>query len=122
MIRPTLASALLSSLAEEEKARVADFYEYLDLCNEQVFLRLQGRVRRRTWEEWSRGIKGNLEREPMSSAWESVRSGLPEFEELGLLSASRFSDPRLWNPLWRRVLRRELDVNDERVDSRAMQQ
>ena len=58
LIEPNLAAALLAPLSAEDRGRLESFYEYFDLSNEQVFLRVQGRVRRRTWVEWSRASKG----------------------------------------------------------------
>ena len=118
LIKPNLAEALLAPLSDEDRGRLEGFYEYFDLSNEQVFLRVQGRVRRRTWVEWSKGIEGNLAREPMRGAWAIAVTQLPEFEELRLLSETNYRDPRGWNPRWRRLLRRELPVNDPRVRQR----
>jgi hypothetical protein len=35
-------------------------YNYLDLCNEQVYLRVKKRVRTERWKDWQDGIKENL--------------------------------------------------------------
>jgi hypothetical protein len=51
----------------QEKREV--FYRYFDLCNEQAFLRRRRRIRRRTWEEWQAGIKGNMGRDAFDYAW-----------------------------------------------------
>lgn len=64
------------------------------------------------------GIEGNLARQPMCGAWAIAVTQLPEFEELRLLSETKYRDPRGWNPWWRRLLRRELPVNDPRVRER----
>jgi hypothetical protein len=118
LIKPQLSEALLGPLKAEERGLVSRYYEYLDLCNEQVFLRMQGRVRRRTWAEWVSGIEGNLSRAPLSDAWTIARDQLPEFQEMRLLHETR-TDPRLWSPRWRRVLRRELPVHHPEVGRRA---
>src|SRR4051794_37241988 len=60
LIKPALAPALLARLPDEDRGPIEGFYEYFDLSNEEVFLRTQGRVRRRTWVEWSNGIEENL--------------------------------------------------------------
>jgi len=118
LIKPQLSDALLGPLEAEERELVARYYEYLDLCNEQVFLRMQGRVRRRTWTEWVSGIEGNLGRTPLSDAWTIAREKLPEFREMRLLHETG-SDPRVWSPRWRRFLRRELPVHHPEVRRRA---
>ena len=35
-------------------------YNYLDLCNEQIYLRKRKRVSKERWEDWCSGIKENL--------------------------------------------------------------
>jgi hypothetical protein len=120
LIKPSLTTALFGSLSDADRVAVQDFYEYLDLCNEQVFLRMQGRIRRRTWGEWVAGIVTNLRRPPLAAAWQVVREELqPDFMELRLLADTDFGDPRTWSPLWRRLLRMELSVDDSRLQRRA---
>ena len=100
-----MTKALISpELDDDAFAEIAAFYAYIDLCNEQVFLRYAGRVGRRTWAQWSDGIKGNLGREAFAHAWETMRAASPsDFLELQLLHDSGYEDPRQWVPLWRRV-------------------
>ena len=121
MIKPALLADLLSNLEPEPGAleTVSPYYDYFDLCNEQVFLRMQGRVRRRTWCEWRQGIEANLGRGAIKSAWVLAYDKLDEFDELRLLHDSRYErDPRKWNPLWRRILGRELPAKDKRIRRR----
>jgi hypothetical protein len=118
-IRPHL---ITSALIEEILSRhaiaenFALFYSYLDLCNEQVFLRMHGRVRRRTWLLWCDGTRGNLNRSGFKESWAAVRWRTDDFNELRLLCDSGFADPRSFQPWWRRHLHRELTV--ERVGLR----
>jgi hypothetical protein len=76
-----VAALLGDPLREEElTGNLDDFYHYIDLTNEQVFLRQRGRVRADTWINWRDGIQT-----PDS------------FEELRRLEAEHFgSDPRDW--------------------------
>jgi hypothetical protein len=121
MIPVELAETLTAPLSEAERAVVAGTYEYLDLCTEQVFLRMQGRIRRRTWVDWRSGIEANLGKQPLGDSWIIVRTKFPdEFHELRLLEESDYSDPRGWSALWRRWLRRELPAADRRVRRRAL--
>ena len=124
IIKPRLMEGLLQPLLPDERAAVAPYYEYFDLCNEQVFLRMQGRVSRRTWNEWQDGIKANLGRGGIGAGWNVIadrHKGFSDFQELRLLYESRFgSDPRGWNPLWRRILRREHGASDCVVKRRAI--
>lgn len=115
MIKPGLSDALLRDLGPEDRELIARFYEYLDLCNEQVFLRMQGRVCRRTWQEWREGIQSNLGRGAIKDAWSTAHESLSDFDELRLLHDSGYSsDPRGWNPMWRRASRRELSAGELR--------
>ncbi|HZO98868.1 MAG TPA: hypothetical protein VFD30_01095 [Terriglobia bacterium] len=74
------------------------FYQYIDLSNEQVFLRQKGRVRRETWEVWCDGIKSNLSRPAFAKAWGEIKKrSLESFEELRRLEQSGFrDDPKVW--------------------------
>jgi hypothetical protein len=94
------AKALLGeSLTLEEQASALDeFYHYIDLSNEQAFLRYQGRVTRSTWRNWSEGMRVLLQRPAFAVAWRHIKLKAPSsFQELRLLEASAFSaDPRSW--------------------------
>jgi hypothetical protein len=47
---------------EEYTAAFDKLYRYIDLTNEQVFLRQIGRISRRTWNFWKEGIRSNFSR------------------------------------------------------------
>jgi hypothetical protein len=124
ILKPALSEDLLAPLGPEKQELVRPYYEYFDLCNEQVFLRMQGRVGRRTWREWQQGISANLGRGKIAEAWIAVADAeheFQDFDELRLLFRSGFGrDPRSWNPLWRRLLRQELWASDAAIRQRAM--
>jgi hypothetical protein len=44
-------------------------FQYIDLSNEQVFLRMTGRVSKNTWEQWRDGIQMNLQSAAVARAW-----------------------------------------------------
>jgi hypothetical protein len=81
---------------------------------------MQGRIGKRTWQEWATGIERNLRKSELGDAWAIVRLCLqPDFQELRLFEVTRFSDPRDWPSCWRRALSRELPVDDRGVRRRA---
>ena len=81
---------------EREQAKHA-FFRYVDLCNEQVFLRQQGRVSEETWASWRGGIKSNLELPAFKQAWEEIERETSSFAELRKLEESSFkADPLSW--------------------------
>jgi len=92
--------ALLGEEIEEELYENAldDFYHYIDLTNEEVFLRQNNRVTLKTWENWCDGIKSNLSRPAFKKAWAEIKSSATEsFNELRRLEASGFKDdPYKW--------------------------
>jgi hypothetical protein len=94
------ASALLGQeLQKDEFLEVRELiYNYIDLTNEQVFLRQIGRVSKETWEYWLDGIKSNLSRQIFARVWTEVKAGVPEsFQELRRLEKEAFaSDPIRW--------------------------
>jgi hypothetical protein len=92
--------ALLGDVLTEEQFQEAldEFYHYIDLSNEQVFLRCQGRVSREAWQNWRDGIRDNLSKPAFKAAWDHVKSKAPHsFHELRSLEATQFSvDPKGW--------------------------
>lgn len=108
IIRPgLLANAillnLLAGVPEHRRERLQQVYLYLDLCNEQVFLRSIGRISRSTWRiQWSDGIRGYVEGNPaIASDWHLIKSKTNDFRELRCFEARGWSDPRHWEPRWR---------------------
>ena len=74
------------------------FYHYIDLSNEQIFLRSKNRVSRSTWENWQDGIRSNLSLPAVQKAWQEIKKKSPSrFDELRKLEELGFqSDPREW--------------------------
>lgn len=92
-----------TELSEDDfKRAFPHLFQYIDLSNEQVFLRMNGRVSHATWHSWSDGIKSNLSKPSFAKAWAEVKAkAKPSFQELRTLEESDFSsDPRRWLP-WR---------------------
>ena len=65
-------------------------YNYLDLCNEQVFLRKKNRITKETWKDWSAGIATHLSKPAFKSVWQEVKEHasesftfLEQFEDQG---------------------------------------
>ena len=83
--------------SKDGKAREA-VYNYLDLCNEQVYQRSKNRISKERWREWSSGIKSNLGRPFFQSVWLEVKdSASGSFSFLERLEKDNFNtDPRNW--------------------------
>jgi hypothetical protein len=92
---------------EEFEQAFPRLYQYIDLTNEQIFLRMNGRISKATWFNWRDGIRSNLARPAFAKAWTRVKAGSTgSFSELRRLEASGFSnDPRRWVPAWKRLSR-----------------
>jgi len=90
---------------DEFHATLPAFCQYLDLSNQQVFLRVNGRIRRATWDEWCEGIRFNLSRKAFHTAWEHLKGrDSKTFNELRRLEQERFElDPRSWMPWVKRL-------------------
>jgi hypothetical protein len=93
--------------ADEFEQAFPRLHQYFDLTNEQIFLRMNGRISRTTWLNWREGIESNLARPAFARAWARIKKGTTvSFTELRQLEASRFSDdPRMWVPAWKRLWR-----------------
>jgi hypothetical protein len=88
-----------AALPPDEQARCLDaFYHYIDLSNEQVFLRMTRRVSKATWQNWRDGIRSHLERPAFDDAWKDIKTRAGQnFRELRLLEQSNFEgDPATW--------------------------
>lgn len=80
------------------EGELKDYYRYIDLSNEQIFLRKEGRIRKSTWENWEEGIRSNLSKKDFRNAWSEInrRSGSSFNEIKNLLDDSKSDDPRYW--------------------------
>lgn len=92
--------ALLGEELDEKEYNQAldDLYHYIDLSNEQTFLRQNERISLETWEFWCDGIESNLSRPAFRRAWGEIKSRTDDsFAELRRLEASGFKDdPHSW--------------------------
>jgi hypothetical protein len=93
-------AALLGEALEKDAqaASMDEFFHYIDLSNEQIFLRSQKRISESTWRNWRDGIRSNLRRVAFRTAWEEIKKRSDGgFSELRRLEASDFGeDPADW--------------------------
>jgi len=97
--RLPLSALLGKPLSDEEMQKsLPSFFSYIDLSNEEVFLRQQNRISEQTWKNWCDGIKSNLRRPAFEKAWQSIRDESDgSFQELRRLIGEQFSkDPAEW--------------------------
>jgi hypothetical protein len=97
-VQARLGSALTDAQFREVFPRLV---QYLDLSNEQVFLRMTGRISRSTWEQWRDGIEAHLQQPAFAAAWLAVKDAAgSRYGELRRLEETGFrGDPRNWLPL-----------------------
>ncbi|RBP48817.1 hypothetical protein [Arenicella xantha] len=92
--------ALIGKAVAEDKVEFTRelIYNYLDLCNEQVFLRRKKRVRKDTWIDWCSGIESNLGKREFKKVWTEIKRESPKtFTFLERLEESEFKeDPSQW--------------------------
>lgn len=71
-------------------------YNYLDLSNEQIYLRSKGRISEHTWKSWSAGIREHLNRPVFQKVYREVTeaSGFSYLEKL--VDAEFRDDPYKW--------------------------
>jgi len=77
------------------------FYRYIDLTNQEVFLRSQRRIRPETWASWREGIAHHLRRPAFKAAWDQIKAeAVDDFPELRRLEQGGFTnDPAGWSEL-----------------------
>lgn len=86
-------------LKDDEKCKAYnEIFNYMDLCNEQIFLRKSGRVRKNTWVNWQEGMKTNFSLPVFENASSEVFYKLSNnFEELKKVKESGYNtDPKNW--------------------------
>ena len=91
--------ALLGRQLNEDEYREAfdKLFRYIDLCNEQVFLRQQDRISLDVWENWCAGIESNLRRPAFGRAWGEIKAKCESFAELRRLETEEYKiDPLKW--------------------------
>jgi len=83
---------------EDFKKTFDEFYHYIDLSNEEVFLRQRNRITEKTWKYWLDGIKSNLSKPAFKRAWEEIKEKADgSFMELRRLEENGFEgDPHTW--------------------------
>jgi hypothetical protein len=101
-IEALLGKDLKAINAQKWEDTLDDFYRYIDLSNEQVFLRQNNRVSEATWQSWCEGIESNLKLQSFKDAWNYFKKEAPEyFKELQLLELKDFKDdPHRWDKNW----------------------
>ena len=75
-----------------------EIFNYMDLCNEQIFLRTSGRVREKTWMNWQDGMKTNFSIPIFAVCSKEVFEALDNnFNELKKVQESKYgTDPKKW--------------------------
>lgn len=106
IIYQTPTEALLRNTdadTDEYAGELKDYYRYIDLTNEEIFLRQEGRVSKSTWENWKAGIETHLDRPDFENAWEELQARAPNsFNELRNFEGDCLPDnPRYWEYPWR---------------------
>jgi len=73
-------------------------YNYLDLSNEQIFLRKKKRVKKDTWADWCAGMEANLSKPEFEKVWLEIKTHSPKtFTFLEKLENDSFKgDPAKW--------------------------
>jgi hypothetical protein len=83
---------------EEKNIALNEIYNYMDLCNEQIFLRKAKRVRKNTWNDWQEGMRLNFGLPFFQEASNEILNRLPTtFNEFRRVKESGYrTDPREW--------------------------
>lgn len=82
----------------EKDVALNEIYNYMDLCNEQAFLRKAKRIRKNTWNDWQEGMKLNFGLPFFRDASEDILDRLPTtFNELRKVKNCGYNtDPIKW--------------------------
>ncbi|HMS40181.1 MAG TPA: hypothetical protein PKE69_08150 [Pyrinomonadaceae bacterium] len=94
------------SKEEFENARKYLFH-YINLTNDQIFLRSKGRISDDTWTDWKDGIKSNMNLPAFEKMWKEIETSenkkddlQKSFQELRRLKSKDYEpDPKDWNSI-----------------------
>ncbi len=88
--------ALIGKPVDDESGKLREIiYNYLDLCNEQIYLRKIKRISKNRWKDWNIGIKDNLSKPAFKVVWDEIKETAPNtFTALESLEKNKFKiDP-----------------------------
>ena len=88
--------ALIGKSVNDKNGRLREIiYNYLDLCNEQIYLRGKKRISKTRWKDWNIGIKDTLSKPAFKVVWDEIKSTAPNtFTALECLEKNKFDiDP-----------------------------
>jgi hypothetical protein len=94
-----LKALLGEDLSEKEYKDAKPYlFQYVNLTNDQIFLRSKNRISLEVWNDWQGGIKYNLSLPAFRKLWEEIKSKMESFKELRLLEEKEFkTDPQIWD-------------------------
>ena len=93
-IKALLGESLNSKEFEDAKPYL---FHYINLTNDQIFLRSKNRVGIKTWNDWQGGIKSNMKLPAFEKIWEEVKERTNSFDELRRLESENYlTDPYSW--------------------------
>lgn len=93
-----LKALLGEDLTEKEYKEAKPYlFHYINLTNDQIFLRSKNRISLEVWNDWQGGIKYNLSLPTFKKFWEEIKPKIKSFEELRELEEEKFNtDPKQW--------------------------
>lgn len=94
-VKALLGRELTAKEYEEAKPFL---FHYINLTNDQIFLRSKGRISLEVWNDWQRGIKYNLNDLPaFKKIWVEIKEDSESFRELRTLELKEYNtDPNNW--------------------------
>jgi hypothetical protein len=93
-IKALMGEELSSKEFEDAKPYL---FHYINLTNDQIFLRSKGRVGEKTWIDWQGGIESNMKLPAFRKIWNEVKEKTNSFDELRKLEKDEYSsDPESW--------------------------
>ena len=99
LVRNIPIDALIGKPINDKKDELREIiYNYLDLCNEQTYLRQKKRISENRWKDWNDGMRDNLSKPAFKEVWDEIKNTAPTtFTALDLLEKSEFKiDPAKW--------------------------
>jgi hypothetical protein len=99
LVKDIPVDALIGETVKDHKEELREIiYNYLDLCNEQAYLRQKKRISKNRWKDWNEGIRDNLAKPAFKEVWDEIKDKAPTtFTALTKLDRDKFEiDPVKW--------------------------
>lgn len=119
LLNPDYHESAVDGQLDLTESEANAIYSYVDLTNQQIFLRRRGRIRKSRWKDWEQGIQTLIQHPPINAEWKRIKEKTDtevgrDFDELRRLESPGEdfdTDPYYWDRCgYQRYLRKGKEI------------